>query len=139
MTTDADALSWPRSHRDPSDPVSPAPELARIRSQQPLLSRSGSLPGGGTMWLITRYADARELLSARDTSNRLGRLDSAAAQPGFLLSMDQPDHTRLRRMLTGAFSMRRLTAMRPHIEDIVAGFLDEMEAEGAPADLMQAF
>jgi cytochrome P450 len=91
------------------------------------------------MWLITKYADARELLASRDTSNSLGRSESAASQPGFLLSLDPPDHTRIRRMLTGQFSMRRLAAMRPYIEEIATRFLDEMEAAGAPADLMQAF
>ena len=91
------------------------------------------------MWLITKYADARELLASRDTSNSLGRSESAASQPGFLLSLDPPDHTRIRRMLTGQFSMRRLAAMRPYIEEIATRFLDEMEAAGPPADLMQAF
>ena len=98
-------------------------------------------PTGGfiTMWLITKYADARELLANRSTSNSLGHSESAAAQPGFLLSLDPPDHTRIRRMLTGQFSMRRLTAMRPHIEEIATRFLDQMETEGPPADLMKAF
>jgi len=89
--------------------------------------------------LLTKYADVRELLSSRDTSNSLGRSESAAAQPGFLVSLDPPDHTRIRRMLTGQFSMRRLTAMRPYIEEITGKFLDDMEAAGPPADLMRAF
>jgi cytochrome P450 len=91
------------------------------------------------MWLVTKYADVRDLLSSRDTSNSLGRSDSAAAQPGFLVSLDPPDHTRIRRMLTGQFSMRRLTAMRPYVEQITARFLDQMEAAGPPIDLMQTF
>src|SRR4029450_8986272 len=78
-------------------------------------------------------------LATPHTSNSLGRSASAAAQPGFLLSLDPPDHTRIRRMLTGQFSMRRLTAMRPHIEEIATRFLDEMEKAGPPADLMKAF
>src|SRR5512133_5157 len=141
MPTTPEPLSWPRSHRDPQDPINPAPEFARIRNEQPVLGVRRPLPNGGslTMWLITKYADARELLSSRDTSTSLGRSDSAASRPGFLLSLDPPDHTRIRRMLTGQFSMRRLTAMRPYLEDIAAGFLDEMEAAGPPIDLMQAF
>jgi cytochrome P450 len=141
MPTTSEPLSWPRSHRDPRDPINPAPELARIRSEQPVFGVGRPLPTGGslTMWLITKYADARDLLSSRDTSNSLGRSQSAAAQPGFLASLDPPDHTRIRRMLTGQFSMRRLTAMRPHIEEITRQFLDQMEATGPPVDLMQAF
>ncbi|HJV13539.1 MAG TPA: cytochrome P450 [Propionibacteriaceae bacterium] len=141
MPTTPEPLSWPHSHRDPSDPINPAPELARIRSAQPVFGVPRPLPTGGslTMWLITKYADARELLSSRDTSNSLGRSQSAAAQPGFLASLDPPDHTRIRRMLTGQFSMRRLNTMRPYIEEITTQFLDQMEATGPPVDLMQAF
>jgi len=140
MTT-SEPLSWPRSHRDPEDPINPAPEFARIRSEQPVFGVRRPLPNGDflMMWLITRYADARELLSSRETSNSLGRSGSAASQPGFLLSLDPPDHTRIRRTLTGQFSMRRLAAMRPYIEEITTRFLDEMEAVGPPIDLMQAF
>ncbi|HKN45426.1 MAG TPA: cytochrome P450, partial [Propionibacteriaceae bacterium] len=141
MTTTSEPLSWPRSHRDPEDPINPAPEFARIRSEQPVFGVRRPLPNGDflRMWLITKYADARELLSSRETSNSLGRSESAASQPGFLLSLDPPDHTRIRRMLTGQFSMRRLAAMRPYIEEITTRFLDEMEAAGSPVDLMQAF
>ena len=141
MTPTSEPLSWPRSHRDPEDPINPAPEFARIRSEQPVFGVRRPLPNGDfrTMWLITKYADARELLSSRETSNSLGRSGSAASQPGFLLSLDPPDHTRIRRMLTGQFSMRRLAAMRPYIEEITTRFLDEMQAAGSPVDLMQAF
>ena len=141
MPTTSEPLSWPRSHRDPTDPINPAPALARLRAEQPVFGMQLPHPTGGsiTMWLITKYSDARELLSNRDTSNSLGHSESAAAQPGFLLSLDPPDHTRIRRMLTAQFSMRRLTAMRPHIEEIATRFLDKMEADGPPADLMKAF
>jgi cytochrome P450 len=141
MPTTPKPLSWPHSHRDPHDPINPAAEFAHIRSEQPVFSVRRPLPTGGslTMWLITKYADVRELLSSRNTSNSLGRSDSAAAQPGFLVSLDPPDHTRIRRMLTGQFSMRRLAAMRPYIEQITAKFLDQMEAARPPVDLMQAF
>jgi cytochrome P450 len=141
MTTTSEPLSWPHSHRDPHDPINPAPELGRIRSEQPVFSVRRLLSTGDSwnMWLLTKYADVRELLSSRDTSNSLGRSESAAAQPGFVVSLDPPDHTRIRRMLTGQFSMRRLTAMRPYIEEITGKFLDDMEAAGPPADLMRAF
>ncbi|HEU4909972.1 MAG TPA: cytochrome P450 [Propionibacteriaceae bacterium] len=141
MPTASEPLSWPRSHRDVRDPINPAPELTRIRTEKPVFGIRRTLPTGGSMsmWLVTKYADVRELLSSRDTSNSLGPSDSAAAQPGFLVSLDPPDHTRIRRMLTGQFSMRRLTAMRPYIEQITTRFLDQMEAVGPPVDLMQAF
>jgi cytochrome P450 len=141
MSTAYESPSWPRSHRDPADPINPAPELARIRSEQPVFGIERQLPTGRsvTMWLITKYADVRELLSSRDISNSFGHRRSVSAQPGFLLSLDPPDHTRIRRMLTREFSMRRLTALRPHIEESATRFLDEMAAVGPPAELMRAF
>ena len=141
MPTPLEPLSWPHSNRDIQDPINPAPELTRIRTEKPVFGITRRLPTGASMsmWLITKYADVRDLLSSRDTSNSLGRSDSAAAQPGFLVSLDPPDHTRIRRMLAGQFSMRRLTAMRPYVEQITARFLDQMEAAGPPIDLMQAF
>jgi cytochrome P450 len=141
MPATSGPLIWPRSHRDPKDPISPALEFARIRSEQPVFGVQRPLPNGGflTTWLITKYAHARDLLSSPDTSSSLGRSKSAAAQPGFLPTLDPPDHTRIRRLLTGQFSMRRSAARRPHVQEIATRFLDEMEAKGPPVDLMQAF
>jgi cytochrome P450 len=96
MPATSEPLIWPRTHRDPKDPFNPAPEFARIRAKQPVFSVQRRLPNGRflTMWLITKYAHARELLSSRHTSNSFGRSESVAAQPGFLLSLDPPEHTR---------------------------------------------
>lgn len=40
-----------------------------------------------------------------------------------MLSMDLPDHTRLRRLVTRAFTIRRIELMRPRIEEITADLL----------------
>jgi cytochrome P450 len=53
--------------------------------------------------------------------------------------IDDPEHNRLRRMMTRDFTFRRAEAMRPQIQELVDGFLDEMIAAGPPADLVQAF
>jgi cytochrome P450 len=140
VTSPAPAAA-PSSNRDPAHPLDPAPEFVRLRAEKPVLKIQRQLPNGRltSMWLITRHADVRELLTSPRTSNVLNRGDSAIGQPGFLLSLDPPDHTRIRRMLTREFSVRRMTALRPRIEEITTGFLDDMITHGPPSDLMRDF
>jgi cytochrome P450 len=52
---------------------------------------------------------------------------------------DPPYHTKLRRLLTPEFTMRRLQRLQPRIDAIIAGQLDAIEAAGAPADLVHLF
>src|SRR6185369_8896634 len=59
--------------------------------------------------------------------------------PGGLGFADPPVHTRLRRLLTPEFTMRRLSRLAPRIESIVAGQLDAMAGLDGPVDLWQAF
>jgi cytochrome P450 len=138
---DVTPVAAPRSNRDSAQPIEPAPEFARLRAENPVVKVRRQFPSGATMtmWMITRHADVREVLGSRHTSNSFERSGSAIAQPGFLLSLDPPDHTRIRRMLTREFSVKRMNALRPRVEEIVTTSLDDMVAAGPPADLMQAF
>ena len=54
-------------------------------------------------------------------------MTSSANRIGFIL-MDDPEHNRLRRMVTGPFSVRRMEALRPRVEQIVDDLLDAMLA-----------
>ena len=58
---------------------------------------------------------------------------------GQLLAFDPPEHTRLRRMLTPEFTVRRMRRLEPRIAEIVEAALDDMERAGKPADLMSHF
>jgi cytochrome P450 len=53
--------------------------------------------------------------------------------------MDPPDHSRLRRLVAKAFTVRRVEALRPHVREIADGLLDRMVEQGAPADLVEEF
>ncbi|KAB8196710.1 cytochrome P450 [Nonomuraea phyllanthi] len=128
----------------------PAPELAAIRDGGGVERVTTAF--GMEAWLVTRYADVREVLGdaerfriARQTVARLPGAPEmtpeqlAKAQAGNLLGVDPPEHTRLRRMLTPEFTIRRIQRLEPRIRRIVDDHLDAMEAAGAPADLVRSF
>ncbi|MGW5055645.1 cytochrome P450 [Actinokineospora sp. NPDC004072] len=146
----ADARSVPLTYqRAPDCPFDPAPELVRRRAEEPVARFL--LPSGGTAWLVTRHADVRAVLSDPRFSSvpppdsLLRPPDPARSTeappipPGMFVGMDPPGHTRLRRMVTGEFTVKRMARLRPRIERIVAEHLDGMERAGGPVDLMQVF
>lgn len=96
--------------------------------------------------LVTRYADVREVLgdAERFSNTGLPRLptpgdDDVDPRAGNLLATDPPEHTRLRRLLTGEFTVKRIRRLEPRITEIVDDHLDAMAAAGPPADLVSAF
>jgi cytochrome P450 len=62
----------------------------------------------------------------------------AVENPSFI-RMDDPEHARFRRMLTGDFIIKRVEALRPEVQRIVDGFLDRMTSRNPPADLVAEF
>jgi cytochrome P450 len=124
--------------REGFDPVA---ELGRIRAEQPVFPMR--MPDGSTAWLATRYDDVRAVLSDADRfSNDFGNVIAAGSSqedPGGLGFRDPPEHTRLRRLLTPEFTMRRLRRLDPGIRKIVDDHLDAMEQAGPQADLVQSF
>ncbi|ORX05202.1 cytochrome [Mycobacterium triplex] len=98
---------------------------------------------GGPGWAVSRYHDIRAALtdarlSAQTFPDYLKTSDAANA-PVMFARTDDPEHNRLRRMMTGDFTFRRCEAMRPRIQELVDHFLDEMIATGPPADLVRDF
>ncbi|GAB2926229.1 cytochrome P450 [Nonomuraea sp. NPDC052634] len=128
----------------------PDPELARIREEEGVRKVSTSF--GLDVWMVTRFADVREVLgdpprfsNARSAGHRppgaprLTDDELRRIRAGNLLMFDPPEHTRLRRMLTPEFTMRRMRRLEPRVRDIVTAHLDAMEAAGPPADLVTSF
>ncbi|MEU8873694.1 cytochrome P450 [Streptomyces javensis] len=102
------------------------------------------MPYGSPGWLVTRYDDIKVVLSDPRFSRTatLGK-DVARSTPAIetdmsILSMDPPDHTRLRRLVAQAFTMRQVEQLRPAIDEIIDDLLDRIEADGTTADLAQA-
>ncbi|MFC5754852.1 cytochrome P450 [Actinomadura rugatobispora] len=128
-----------------SCPFDPPPGYRRLREQRPVAPLA--FPDGAVGWLVTRYEDVRALLADDRFSSDRERASSPVRRnvfhsedrPGMLLNMDPPEHTRYRRMLTRHFTVRRMRALAPRIEQIVTEHLDAMEAAGPPVDLVTAF
>lgn len=106
-----------------------------------------ALLNGSPVWVVSRFADIRAALSDPRLSaddSRPGFPSSPMEQvdegvPPLLSRMDDPEHARLRRMLAGDFTAKRVEAMRPQIQELVDGFLDQMIRQGQPADLVRAY
>jgi cytochrome P450 len=135
--------------RERTCPFDPPAEYRRIQQEEPV----GRLtfPSGRVGWLVTGYDEVRALLadprfsSRRQTGTNPIRVippeaeDLLEPQPGMFLLMDPPEHTRYRRLLTGQFTVRRMNALVPDIERIVAEHLDAMARAAHPVDLVQAY
>ncbi|MEU8916213.1 cytochrome P450 [Streptomyces nigrescens] len=129
-----------------SCPFDPPEEYRTLREQDPITQVT--LPDGATGWLVSRYEDVRTVLADPRFSSKYSLLRSGGPErdgapvpppPGMLLMMDAPEHTRLRRLLTGQFTVRRMRKLTPAVEKIVAEQLDAMAAAEGPVDLVQAF
>ncbi|MEV7871763.1 cytochrome P450 [Streptomyces sp. NPDC088124] len=124
-------------------PFDPPPGLRDKQREGPLAKVR--LWDGSTPWLVTRYADQRTLLGDPRLSSDITRPGypsdvpvSGAGSIGFIL-MDDPEHSRLRRMVTAPFAVRRVEAMRPAVQKITDQLIDAMLAGPVPVDLVQAF
>ncbi|QWF79424.1 cytochrome P450 [Amycolatopsis sp. CA-230715] len=123
--------------------LDPVPELAELRENEPV--QRIKLPFGMTAWVVTGYEEAKSVLSAtnefsNDFTNLVGNAGVTAEQnPGGLGFADPPVHTRLRKLLTPEFTVRRLSRLAPQIDDIITEQLDAMAATEGPVDLMSQF
>ncbi|MEW2493500.1 cytochrome P450 family protein [Streptomyces nodosus] len=124
----------------------PYPIFSTLRSEQPVTMVQ--TPDGARAWVITRYEDVRNALAdprlSRDIGNlyqALGRQIGKELKPTdeithHLANSDPPRHTRLRKALVFAFTPKRVANMRPRLEQVVEGLLDELAAQHQP-DLLE--
>jgi cytochrome P450 len=121
--------------------ANPYPVYEQMRQFSPV--RAVDVPTG-RLWLVTRYADARQVL----TDPRFTKVapdqhalqpPGAAARPDerllseHMLSVDPPAHTRLRRLVNKVFTAGRIEALRPRVreiaDDLLDGFADKGEVD----------
>ncbi|GLP65265.1 cytochrome P450 [Streptomyces sp. TUS-ST3] len=131
----------PRASRCPFDPP---PGLKDLQERGPLAKVR--LWDGSEAWLVTRHAEQRAVLGDARVSADTDRPGypakaGAAAGEGKLgfIMMDDPEHARQRRMVTSPFALRKVEALRPTVQRIVDGLIDDMLAGPGPVDLVEAF
>ncbi|MFR9732053.1 cytochrome P450 [Saccharopolyspora sp. MS10] len=141
--TDQPVASFPVARRCPYEPPD---EYARLRDSEPI-SRV-TIPTGREAWVLTRHEDVRFMLAdPRFSADRRnpdfpflveGQQESISSFRPNMLSMDAPEHGPARRGVLGEFTVRRMQALRPRVQAIVDGCLDEILAGPRPADLVSA-
>ena len=123
------------------DDVVPVSELDELADQAPVTLLPA--PFGVKLWLVTGYDECKQVLAdstgfSNDFSH-LGKILELEQNPGGLGFADPPVHTRLRKVLTPEFTMRRLARLAPRIDEIIADALDDMAATDGPVDLVEKF
>ena len=120
----------------PEARLDPYPVYAELRETSPVLD------SGIGLWLLSRHADIKWVLrdprfssdesltlyNQARTAQNAGRPPDPIDEFDLMLFMDPPDHTRLRRLVAGSFTPRRVAELRPRVVQIV----DELLAATAP-------
>ncbi|MEV8565383.1 cytochrome P450 [Streptomyces sp. NPDC051322] len=141
---ETDTVSFPQDRSCPYHP--PTGYRPPQEGQRPL--SPATLFDGRRVWLVTGHAEARALLVDQ-------RLSADRENPAFpvlterfartarrrieLLGVDDPEHHAQRRMMIPSFTVKRIAALRPRIQETVDRLLDTMIEQGPPAELVGAF
>jgi cytochrome P450 len=126
-----------------TDRLDPDPLLGWLREHEPLTRVR--LPYGEPAWLATRYEDVKVVLGdprfsrAAAVGRDQPRTRPHLSPPGSILDLDPPEHSRLRRLVTTAFTVRRIEQLRPRVQQIADELVETMLAAGSPQDLVDGF
>lgn len=117
----------------PEEWADPHPHYHRMRAATPIMA----VPEWDE-FVFTRWEDCERILRdptmSSDPSKR--RLEvpfmdfGGMERPSSMLMMDPPDHTRLRKLVSKAFTPRTVEQLRPHVAELVTGMLDEVDPSG---------
>ncbi|MBV8933905.1 MAG: cytochrome P450, partial [Kutzneria sp.] len=133
-------------------PFDPPRQITRLRETRPVSPLL--FPDGHEGWLVTGYDAVRQVMADTRFSSRLDigvvhvpyetpgmpvATEPSPQMPGLFIAMDPPDHSRLRRRLTGAFTVKRMKALEEHITDITERQLDHLASLTPPVDLVKEF
>ena len=126
----------------------PSKAIAALRASGPVIATR--FPLVGDVWVTTTH-DATAQVLKDGTTFTLRKGDGKVAglrwwMPKLvttiannMLTMDEPDHTRLRSIVDEAFRRRAIVAMEPRIRAIADGLANDLFADGSPADLVQRY
>ena len=132
------------------DAFSPTAELREVRETDGVRTFTNAF--GIEVYLVTRHEDIKDGLSDHERFSNarppgfvlpgapsISEEEQTSSRAGNLLGLDPPEHSRLRRMLTPEFTIRRMKRLEPRIVEIVDAQLDAMERSGPPVDLVHNF
>ncbi|MFE6775203.1 cytochrome P450 [Streptomyces sp. NPDC057702] len=146
LTAAGDVMDLPLP-RPRECPFGPSPDFARLRIEAPVVQVK--CPTGMRAWLVSRYADVREVLGdAERFSSRTGQVPHMMGHadpqrpvlPGEFTRMDGAEYQRFRRHLAPEVGTpKRLTELRPRVEAIVDERIDALAAAGGRADFYGDF
>ncbi|KDN18306.1 cytochrome P450 [Amycolatopsis rifamycinica] len=124
-------------------PFAPPTAYAEIREEEPVTRVR--LPEGKQAWVVSRHEDVRTVLNDRRFSADRQHPDFPQLVPGFrrpddertMITMDAPEHGPARKAVLGEFTVRRMEALRPRIQEIVDERIDALLAGPKPGDLVE--
>jgi nocardicin N-oxygenase len=125
--------------------LDPTPLYAKLRSQEPVARVS--TPYGDAGWLVTRYESVKTVLhdpsfsraAAVEQGDRLPRASAHVPKVNPMSATDPPEHSRLRQLVSGAFTKHKAQQHRARTEEIANELIDELVSAGPPADLNHGF
>ncbi|GAA3070890.1 cytochrome P450 [Streptosporangium carneum] len=140
-TGHVDSADLPRLPFDRANPLEVPQAYQALRDREPVARVRTQ--AGDVAWLISGYEEAREAFADRrlgraaPNPERASRISSSVLFGGSLgdVETEKANHERMRRLLTPAFSARRMSALGPHVQELVDGLLDHMAEQPRPADL----
>lgn len=129
--------------------VDPYPHYRALREQAPVHRVELPTGEGDVLWILTRYDDCKAVLAHHDFGKDAERTfrrsmfgeelpepRTRGAAP--MLFLNPPDHTRIRGLVSRAFTPRRVEALRARIDELVAEVLDPLGAGADDVDLLEA-
>jgi cytochrome P450 len=139
--------------QNPAMLANPYAFYALMRGANPVFRLPIPVETGAGVWLLTRHAEVEQAIRDKRFSVERQRADVVKLNPGSvptalfsdqpgglrtMLALDPPDHTRLRGLVSKAFTPRRISALEPRIESLVGELLDAALAGGGAFDLIGA-
>jgi cytochrome P450 len=136
-----DATAYPFA---PADALTIDPRFRELQRRGPVRVQ---LPFGEPAWLATGYDDVKAVYSDRRFGRVLGLAHDAPGMwpsdlvkdPSLLVNMDPPEHTRVRRLTSGAFSPARVQQLEDRIQGLADRLCDDLAAQGPGADFVALF
>ncbi|HEX7301707.1 cytochrome P450 [Lentzea sp.] len=120
----------------------PDPKYDTLRATCPVAKVRTS--SGTPTWVITKYEDVRAGLADSRLSRALTCAEGApqvggamTTTPEMIISLDGSEHSRLRKLVMGAFTVRKVEAMRAGVQKVCDELLDAVELEGGPVNLVE--